>query len=204
MRVRWRLLLCVSALLLSACATQAQEQETGIGPIPVGMSVHPVDEYYLVFGSTAAELRQSMRQSGPASGGRRWDGYTRWNVRWSFRYAPEAGACRISEVRVEYSSTIIMPRWRPPPNASAMLRRDWDAYIRALRSHEEGHRNIGADAARQIVQRIRSVTAPTCALIAERANGVGRQTLDEYRVVQRQYDEETGHGRTQGATWPPR
>jgi predicted secreted Zn-dependent protease len=202
-RVRWRLLLCVCAVLLSACATQAQEN-TGIGPIPVGMTVHPIDEYYAVYGSTAAALRQSMRESGPASGGRRWDGYTRWNVRWRFRYAPEAGTCRVTEVRVEYTSTIVMPRWRPPPNASPMLRRDWDDFVRALRTHEEGHRNIGADAARQVMRRVGSVTAPSCELIGERANGVGRQTLEEYRVVQRQYDEETGHGRTQGARWPPR
>jgi hypothetical protein len=31
------------------------------------------------------------------------------------------------------------------------------------------------------------------------ANGIGYQTLDEYKAIERQYDVSTNHGETQGA-----
>lgn len=199
---RQRLLLLASCLFSISCAAQAQE--TGFGPVPVGMTVQLNDEHYDIRGATAAELRRAMRESGPTSEGRRWDGNTQWNVRWRFRYEMQGGSCRMSDVTVEYTSTITMPRWNAPANAPAVLRRQWLEYERALRAHEEGHRNIGAEAAREVLRLIRTVTSPQCQSISEEANALGRRTLDTFRALQRQYDAETVHGRTQGATWPPR
>jgi len=44
--------------------------------------------YYQIFGSTATELRSQMNQYGPPDPktGRRFDAYTRWNVRWRYRH----------------------------------------------------------------------------------------------------------------------
>lgn len=200
--IRQCLLLPASCWLVASCAAPAQD--TGFGPVPTGMTVRLKDDYYDVRGATAAELRRAMREAGPTSDGRRWDGNARWNVRWRFRYGMQGGLCRMSDVTVEYTSTITMPRWNPPANASAMLRRQWLDYERALRAHEEGHRNIGAEAAREVLRLIGTVTSPHCEYIAEEANGLGRRTVDAFRALQKQYDEETSHGRTQGAIWPPR
>ena len=193
-------LLCVS--LVSASAVHAQD--SGLGPVLPGMVVRSDEEHYTIFGSTAAELRRAMREAGPAENGRRWDGYTSWNLRWRFRYGMRTGFCRITKVTVEYEPRIVLPRWNAPADAPAMLRAQWNEFARALRTHEEGHRNIGAEAARQILRRIGDVTLPSCTHMAAEANRVGHRTLDEFRARQRQYDEETGHGRTQGAVWPPR
>lgn len=201
---RLRLLLLASCCFVASCAARAQERDTGFGTVPVGMTVRLNDDYYDVRGSTAAELRRAMRESGPTANGRRWDGDTQWNVRWRFRYGMQGGSCRMSDVTVEYTATITMPRWNPPPSAPPMLRRQWFEFERALRAHEEGHRNIGGEAAREVLRLIRAVSSPRCEYMAEEANALGRRTLDRFRALQRQYDEETGHGRTQGATWPPR
>ena len=195
------LLLLASCCVVASCA--ATVQDTGFGPVPAGMTVQLSDEYYDVFGSNASDIRRAMRESGPMSDGRRWDANARWNVAYRYRYAMRAGACRMTDVTVVYTSTILLPRWSRPADATLTVRQQWAEYMRALRTHEEGHRNIGAEAAREVLRRVRNVTSPHCADMSARANALGRRTLDEFRAMQRQYDEATGHGRTQGAVWPP-
>lgn len=199
-----RLLPPVLVCLSLASAGAVEAQVSSLGPVPPGMVVRSDEDHYTIFGSTAAELRRSMRESGPTENGRRWDGYTTWNVQWRFRYAMRTGSCRITTMTVEYDSHIVLPRWTAPAGAPAPLRREWNEFARALRAHEEGHRNIGAEAARQVMRRIGALTLPSCTHMAAEANALGHRTLDEFRGRQRQYDEETGHGRTQGAVWPPR
>ncbi len=194
-------------LLLGACfyvPLSAQSQEAlPVGPVPQGMTVSAEETPYEVFGSTAAELRGSMRERGPLEEERRWDGYTYWSIDWEYRYAPQSGSCEITEASVAFSVRVVLPVWRPTPEVPAPLRRHWERFVAALRVHEDGHVRIGADAARTVLARIGRLTAPSCDGMADRANRIGHQTLDEFRARQRTYDADTGHGRTQGAVWPP-
>lgn len=191
--------------LLAACApSRSQLPADGIGPVPTGLTVELHEQYYDITGATPAELRRAMRERGPAEGDRRWDGYTRWNVRWRYRYAPRAGVCRMTDVNVTYTSTITLPRWSPAPSISPDIVREWRRFVSALEGHERGHRYIGADAAREVLRRIRDVQAMHCTAIGAEANALGQRILDDYRERQRAYDDETRHGQTQGALWPPR
>jgi predicted secreted Zn-dependent protease len=193
----------LAAVFLLASATPMQAQSADPQGVPPGMTTTAEEVRYEVFGTTPTELRQSMRDRGPLEQGRRWDGYTNWRVGWTYRYAMRSGTCEITEVEVAYSSRVVLPEWRAPSGTSVDLRRDWNRYLAALRTHEEGHVRIGADAAREILAGIGALTAPSCTDMSARADRLGHRTLDEFRARQRAYDAETGHGRTQGAVWPP-
>ncbi len=193
----------IAALWFLVHATAALAQAVLPEPPPPGLTVTAEESPYEVFGTTAAEIRQSIDDRGPIEDGRRWSGYTHWQIDWSYRYGMRSGSCEIVHVEVAYSSRVVLPDWRASSGTPTSLRRDWERYLSALRTHEEGHVAIGAEAAREVLARIGSLTAPSCSGMSERANRVGNRTLDEYRGMQRAYDAETGHGRTQGAVWPP-
>lgn len=159
---------------------------------------------YRVTGSTPAELRSSMLASGPEETGGAWYGYTTWHVRWRFEYAPSGGLCRMEEVNVRFRSRIQLPRWDPPTDAEDHTVSAWRDFVAALREHEYGHRDIGARAARDILERLRSLSARRCDGMSERANSEAHGILDLYRLKEDRYDRTTSHGETQGAVWPPR
>lgn len=159
---------------------------------------------YRVSGSTPAELRTSMLASGPEESGGRFYAYTSWHVRWRYDYAPAGGVCRMDQVDVRFRSRIQLPRWDPPGDADEELVATWRAFVAALREHEYGHRDIGARAARDILERLRSMTVRRCENMSERANAEAHGILDLYRLREDRYDRTTNHGETQGAVWPPR
>jgi predicted secreted Zn-dependent protease len=71
---------------------------------------------------------------------------------------------------------------------------------RALRKHEEGHRDTGVAAARKIAEGI-AVLSPSvsCEALEWRANEEGERLVREAVERDREYDRETRHGRSLGA-----
>lgn len=192
-------------LLLAASGSSAIAQESAPEvSLPEEIATDEREVHYPVSGTTAEELRQSMRVSGPTEDGRSWYGYATWHVRWRFEYAPEPGGCRIQEVDVSFRSRIRLPRWHPPADADEELVSSWRTFVAALREHEYGHRDIGARAATEILRRLRSFRWSRCDGMSDQANGLAHQILEVHREMERHYDRETDHGERQGAVWPPR
>jgi predicted secreted Zn-dependent protease len=186
----------LSGLLAAPASASAQALPPGVGgDVRV--------EYYDVSGSTPRELRESMIRHGPRDGERPVYGYHSWNVRWRFSYAPENGRCRMTDVFVEVTSVTQLPRWRPERTASARLVAEWEAFVERLRAHEDGHRDLGLEAAAQVRGTLLELEAPRCTGMSAAANAAAHRVLDHYRELNRQYDVETRNGRTQGAVWPP-
>ncbi len=197
-------LACVALGVLSPGAVGAGGvSRDGSGALQAGVAVHAREVYYDISGSTAEDLWKAMRALGPQSGGRRVFGYHSWNVRWNFRYAPGGGECRMKDVQVELTSTITLPRWRPPAVAPDGLVAQWDAFVAALTLHEQGHRDLSLAAAREIERALRRLRHAGCAALDAQANALANRILGQYRERDRRYDAETGSGRTQGAIWPP-
>ncbi len=95
-----------------------------------------------------------------------------------------------------------LPRWTPSPEASPALRRDWTRFEAALARHEARHRQIAVAWAGRVRGSLEGLTAPTCV----DAEAEARRRVDILRIEadaeHRRYDAETGHGLTEGATWP--
>ena len=179
----WLAALCTVA----ACAQAAVREEHTERP-------------YAVHAQPEQSLRQALDAASPITQGgqRRFHGYTRWNVRWSFRWWREAsGRCRITEVTTRLASEVQLPELR---DGTPAQRQAFDRYLAALSRHEQGHVRIGQEAARAIDQGIAALPeAPDCDALERDANALGHRLLDAHTERERQYDQTTGHGATQGA-----
>jgi predicted secreted Zn-dependent protease len=160
--------------------------------------------YYDIFGSTPAELRRELDTKGPVDKfGVRGHGLTNWFVAWNFHYVPAAGGCRFSEIVVTVTGEMVMPRWQAGERGSNALARKWQAYLPALRLHEDGHYAHGIRAAEEIEALGRGFyLAESCSRIGQVFNDRAHAILDKYRTADINYDADNGHGRTQGAVFP--
>ena len=189
---------------VTAPSPEIPRAAASFGPVPSGMIVDLNTVHYEVTGTTVEKLRDALKAGAPRIDGKTWYGYAEWDVSWRYRYESQPSGCRMREVTVEFSSTLTLPEWDPPADADPGLVFQWTRYYEALKMHEEGHRIISAAAAREILNKLRLLRSMTCDDMSYLADQEGQRILDRCREENRAYDELTGHGRTQGASWPPR
>jgi len=101
--------------------------------------------------------------------------YADWNVEWS-------DACDV-HVTINYQ----MPRHENPEVMDEKLRLSWERMIKVLGGHEEQHGKHGIAAAEEIAE-------ADC----EGANAI----ISKWAEADRQYDEDTDHGLTEGVFFP--
>ena len=190
-------------LLLSVAACGGASQLTPIGLVPAGITVDLLERNYVVAGDNAQEMGRSMRSNGPVSGGRRFSAVNSWRLSYQYRFGrSRANRCELSDVRITLNVRVTMPEWERPTTAPAELVTDWEDYERALRLHEEGHRDWAIRGARELLSRLRSFKTETCVFMEREVRSLADGIIERFSRQNRDYDEETGHGRTQGAVWP--
>ena len=92
-------------------------------------------EYYEVHGNSAQEVREWMDRNGPVGkDGRRFHGYTKWNVRWSFRYRPRGASCEATSVATSLDVIMTLPRWSRPDGAPAVTCWTWASNMTSWKS----------------------------------------------------------------------
>jgi predicted secreted Zn-dependent protease len=162
--------------------------------------------YYQIGGSTAAQLRAQMDTLGPFDaqfGNRRYDALTRWYGSWRYSYIVQNNRCTIERVLVNTNVTITLPQWNPPSQASRQLQRKWNRYIQALQTHENGHKQHGIEAGKEIFKLLNNLPSyRSCQDLQTAANNKSNQIIAKYNQRDIDYDRRTQHGRTQGATFP--
>jgi predicted secreted Zn-dependent protease len=155
--------------------------------------------YYDVHIAANQSLVSALNQASPIQyKGKVYHGYTKWNVRWKFRWSSDDnGMCRIISSTTTIQGTILLPRLA---SATQAQKSQFDAYVTSLLEHELGHYQIGKEAAQAIDKQILSYpTASECRALEKAVNSGAHQTLEEYQETERQYDIVTMHGKTQGA-----
>lgn len=158
---------------------------------------------YAVHIQPGQTLRRALNAATPISvNGRRFYGFTHWNVRWNFRWWREAsGRCRITAVTTQFTTEMQLPELY---GATAAQQAKFNRFLDALLNHEQGHVQLGRDAAHAIDKGIAALPqAPDCATLERNANTLGHRLVQEYTAYQRDYDRETNHGTTQGAVTDP-
>ncbi len=166
-------------------------------------SVTEKNAFYDVRGSTAAEVRNKLNALGHKStDGKTFDGLTESQISWRFTRRSTGYGCAMDSVNTTVNVTFTMPQWVDRYSAPQDVRLQWDAYYEALRRHEEGHKEIAVQGAREIEQALLTMSARDCAQLDAQANAKGHQILELVRARQRQYDARTEHGKTQGAKFP--
>lgn len=164
-----------------------------------------VTNHYPVTGATLPEIRQSIRLSRPWKDRREVDGFTDWRVNWQFNMISTAEGCQWSTFTTQTRITMTLPRWTPPTNAPAAVVHIWTNYYAALLRHEVGHGQMASAAADELQRRVKSSGgAGDCESLKRILNGLGETVVAEFRQKDREYDERTRHGATDGATLPGR
>ena len=175
-----------ATLLLAAHIAQAEVQE------------EHAHEPYPVHIQQGQTLGQALQDGTPILvDGRRFHGYTHWNVHWNFWWHSDAsGRCRITRVSTRLRTRIQMPELR---TGSVAQQNQFARYARALHQHEQGHVQFGRSAAQAIDRGIAALPeAPDCATLERDANALGQRLLKEHTAQERAYDRSTGHGATEG------
>ncbi len=161
-------------------------------------------EYYDVSGMTAREIRRELARLSPIEiDGKVYDAYTQWSVRWEFWYNEGGSSCSIDSVVTLVDVGFTLPWWTDQDRASETLRERWQSYLDALHRHELGHKDLGVAAGTEVAAAI--VRIPpwnTCEELEQAADSIGERIVGAYRVKEEEYDQQTAHGRAQGAIFP--
>jgi predicted secreted Zn-dependent protease len=176
------------------------------------LSVKTRTVYYRISGSTESELRSSLDRhpnvvypSGepPVRFRSGEDAYARWLINWTYRYRQSSSGCRLTAIEVSDRVTFVLPKWQPLPNTSSALRAKWNAYMRHLRVHENGHRQNSITAVKGIERDFRGLSSfSSCSSAGATANRLAYQRLVEANKADIAYDARTRHGATQDAVFP--
>ncbi len=160
--------------------------------------------YYEVDGDSREDLAAALQQHGPRIQGKRFFGMTEWTVSAEYRPMEGGTGCAVRDLTVRVSVQTRLPRWTPLAGASVDLSGVWERFVAALDEHEDGHRALAEEAADAIRRKLAAVQAPSCDQLDLAAQREMTVVMREYESHNLAYDAETGHGRTQGAVWPPR
>jgi len=157
-------------------------------------------ENYDISGSKAGQLKRAMKKLGPREGGRRYAAYTEWILTWTYTFDERETECRFDSFDVRAAITMTLPRWEPGGGAPVELLERWEQFIEALERHENGHARIALEAAASIDAAV-SALGPraSCHELEREADATARDKVERYRQRERRYDEQTNHGRAQGA-----
>jgi len=158
--------------------------------------------YYYIDGPSATVLAAQLDQNGPPEGdGRRYAGKTRWDVQWKFRHQQQGAVCSMKQVAVAVGVAQTLPRWRGEDKGAAALKARWTKFLAALQRHEDGHKEHGLKAGKEIEAAVLAVKpAGNCEDLGAAANAAAEAIVAKYQALDQEYDRKTDHGRDQGAT----
>nr|WP_242028293.1 DUF922 domain-containing Zn-dependent protease [Pseudanabaena sp. FACHB-2040] len=179
---------------------QSQQAQPLVAP-----TINVNHRYYPITGTSATQLRTQMLQQGPfePAEGRRYDARTEWFVHWSYRYNRASSQCSVSSPATKIDVTITYPQWVPPAGAPRSLVAEWQRYITALQNHEDGHKNNGISAGREILSALNQLPAySSCQALDSAANVASQSIIRRYNQRDLDYDHTTNHGSSQGAVFP--
>lgn len=157
------------------------------------------EQYYDLQVTSGESLNRALDQASPIRhNGQVFRAYTRWQVQWKFWWREQRdGRCSIDLTRTQLTATITLPRLG---GGDARQRQRFEQYLSALRKHEQGHYRIGQAAAAEIDAALRATPQyPSCAELQQQANQRANAILQRHSEQERQYDRQTGYGRSQGA-----
>ena len=161
-------------------------------------------EYYEICGCSETELHCNLKQDCIKwKDGHKYDSLTSWDVRWDHDYDRDSETCTINSFRPIVEITFRYPKWKRADDAPRPLIEKWDRYLKNLIIHESGHRDMVVDAVNDLSHAVAQLTpARSCTDLDRNVRTLFRMRLEKMNKDQREYDETTKHGFTQGAVFP--
>jgi predicted secreted Zn-dependent protease len=168
---------------------------------PVGAEVHEALDYdhYDAQAQRGRTLAQAVNEASPfRPDGQVFHSATAWYLDWQVQPQPTSdGRCGVGQVLVSLHGQMTLPRL---VGGTARQQQHFEQYLSRLREHELGHYEIGREAARELEKEFYALPpARNCAELQTQAREEGARLLPKYEAMGNAYDEQTQHGKTQGA-----
>lgn len=194
----FRLFPLIVAVLLAACASAPT------GPRDYGIPVEPGAFYYDVTGNSEFTLKESLsREKAIYVPTGRFEGYTRWRLRWRYKFDESPGKCSLTEFTTELIIQLFLPHWLKPADPDPDLEAKWSKYLLALTEHEAGHVTIAQEAEAAVNSAAwRVYTARNCDELDRGLRISINQVIQAYVASSQTYDVASQHGATQGVKFP--
>lgn len=165
-----------------------------------GTSMVVTTNYYRVVGTNTMAIRQSMLERRPWQTNFAYDAKTEWDARFSFTCRQSGNQWVLGGSDVKTRVTITLPQWVPAVPVTHELAAIWQQYFQGLSRHEQGHLQWAREATARAQRRLEAL--PACGSMQDltaAAKRAATQAVEECRQKEREYDELTHHGQTQGA-----
>ncbi|YBV98080.1 DUF922 domain-containing protein [Phyllobacteriaceae bacterium JZ32] len=158
---------------------------------PAGAQWKPNEkiEAYAISGRTGIELYESIGENGPKVSLGRTIAYTTFDLKWSRRYVPENGGCRLASARPHL--TIIYKLPKPSGPLPAATQKLWDKFIAGITAHERVHGEMILDMVKKIEAVSIGLTVaddPKCRKIRQELTARLAALSEEQRRKSREFD----------------
>jgi len=159
---------------------------------------------YAVSGCNTEDIASSLRRSTTQSSAGRYEvGVTSSTTRYSYKYEEQAGSCRLKGASITADITVMLPELPNMQGISADTMSRWQAFMAALRTHEQGHVDIILKSAATIKSTFESQTqALPCSQLETTLKGSVQRETDVANAANESYDASTNHGVNQGVAFP--
>jgi predicted secreted Zn-dependent protease len=161
---------------------------------------------YLVGGKTADEIAWQMSILGPRDeiGNFVWFGLTDPNYDWDYACTCTDSGCKPPTVTINLLTRYLIPHWSESGMEHESLAAYWSYFEGALLAHERGHGEIAMQCGWQFGDALIALPpASTCEAFDASVQAAVVPAYQSCRLIHRTYDDETGHGASQGVVWPP-
>ncbi len=160
--------------------------------------IRPTITWYDVSGDSPEEIRTSLTEEGPKDeAGKRRFAYAEWSIHWNWKVDASKNI-DLSTVTIACSGSLTLPRYQPGPVASPELRAEWERYFERLMQHEEQHLSHPEENAFLILKKLKAAKAQDGELSLRRAQKIVQGVIYQIREMDRAYDRETNHGKSEG------
>lgn len=156
--------------------------------------------FYDIYPKTIVDIKRELHKRTPIIiKGKKFRGDTKWYVNWRFKWKKKNGSCQIYSVNTELSVQYTMPTIPNDFPVDSNTRSAFEKYYHALLNHEQGHKNSGLYAARDIEKKLLSLGIfKSCQKLEKIAHKKGKSIIERYNKRDNDYDQRTAHGRLEG------
>ena len=144
---------------------------------------------YDVQGLTAEEIHADIDRKSPSDQDGIILGSADDALDWEIDLEPAGRSCRVRQAEVSLQVEITLPAWADRDRGSPEVQALWDRYYAKLKAHEDRHKEIAVDAARELDALLTGAGADgSCDTLKEDLNRRAEQVLAREEQVQTQFD----------------
>ncbi|NQZ90962.1 MAG: DUF922 domain-containing protein [Moritella sp.] len=162
-------------------------------------SVSESYEFYSVYPHSKSEILSSLNNKTTISkDGEKFHGYAYSDVKWNYRWKYNKKSCWITSANTVLNTTYTLPKLGTNIDDVNEI---WNQWYPNLVYHEKGHHKFATKIARKIQHAIVNMPSEsTCSKLDKKANAIGHAYMSELGDLNSEYDKQTIHGETQGAS----